>query len=182
MKVAAYRWERIAPPGLRHLLYFTKIIRKGWNADLVLVLDTWSAAVPTMYACKLMGKTYMVRTGRKIFLWEEYVERDRQDVVRFQDFYISEIDKDLSKLTRKEKLIYKLGGAALRNALEVIFSTTWQKDIFERAYGLNPKKSALVENFCAPRSPSAEPENRSFVAGTRPLKWKNVELLKEALR
>lgn len=49
VKVAAYRWERAFPAGIRHLLFFTKILRKGWNADLILVLDTWSAAVPTMF-------------------------------------------------------------------------------------------------------------------------------------
>lgn len=178
VKVAAYRWERAAPPGLRHFLYFTKILRKGWNADLILVLDTWSAAVPTMYACKLIGKKYVVRTGGD-FLWEEYVERTGK-MVLFRDFYASEIDKGLSKLTRKEKLIYRLGGASLRSAASVIFSTAWQKGIFEKAYDLDPRKSAIVENYCAPHVEAHEPENRSFVAGTRPLKWKNAELLKEA--
>jgi len=180
VKVAAYRWERIAPLGLRHLLYFTKIIRKGWNADLILVLDTWSAAVPTMYACKLIGKKYVVRTGGD-FLWEEYVERTGK-MTLFRDFYTTEIDRNQSKLTFKEKLIYKLGGASLRNAGAVIFSTVWQKDIFEKAYDLDPRKSSLVENFCRPHDSASmsEPENRSFVAGTRALKWKNIELLKEA--
>ncbi len=178
VKVAAYRWERIAPPGLRHFLYFTKILRKGWNADLILVLDTWSAAVPTMYASKLMGKKYVVRTGGD-FLWEEYVERTGK-MVLFRDFYTTEIDKDLSKLTRKERLIYKLGGASLRNAARVIFSTAWQKGIFEKAYGLDPGKSTIVENYCAPHTEAHEPENRSFIAGTRALKWKNIDLLKEA--
>lgn len=178
VKVAAYRWERAAPPGLRHLLYFTKILRKGWNADLSVVLDTWSAAVPTMYALKLIGKRYVVRTGGD-FLWEEYVERTGK-MVLFRDFYNTEIDTSLSKLTFKEKLIYRLGGASLRNASSVIFSTKWQKDIFEKAYGLDPRKNSLVENFCAPKTDVIEPEGRSFVAGTRPLKWKNIELLKEA--
>ncbi|MDZ4785981.1 MAG: hypothetical protein SGJ02_07885, partial [bacterium] len=50
VKVAAYRWERAFPPIVRHILYFLKVIRKGWDADLILVLDTWSAAVPTMFA------------------------------------------------------------------------------------------------------------------------------------
>src|SRR6185295_2431645 len=63
VKVAAYRWERAFPPGVRHVLYFLKILRKGWNVDLILVLDTWSAAVPAMHACRIMRKPYMIRTG-----------------------------------------------------------------------------------------------------------------------
>lgn len=174
VKVAAYRWERAFPPLVRHILFFLKIIRKGWSADLILVLDTWSAAVPTMYACKLMHKKYIIRTGGD-FLWETYVERIG-DLVLFKDFYST----SMGKLSGKERLVFRLGGAALRNAKRVIFSTDWQRQIFERAYDLDVKKNVIVENFCGERDTFIEPENRIFVAGTRPLKWKNAELLKEA--
>lgn len=174
VKVAAYRWERAFPPLVRHILFFSKIIRKGWNADLILVLDTWSAAVPTMFACKLMRKKYIIRTGGD-FLWESYVERTG-NLVLFKDFYQ---DKTI-RFTGKEKLIMRWGGKALREAEAIIFSTDWQKKIFESAYKLNPKKNYIVENYCGPREPAVEPESRSFVAGTRTLKWKNVEFLKQA--
>ncbi len=174
VKVAAYRWERAFPTFMRHFLYLLKVLRKGWNADLVIVLDTWSAAVPAMYACKLMRKKYLIRTGGD-FLWESYVERTG-DMVLFKDFYGSRVPK----LSRKERLIYRLGGDALRNAAAIVFSTDWQRKIFEKAYGLKPAKDYIVENYCGPRLEAMEPENRSFVAGTRSLKWKNIELLKTA--
>jgi glycosyltransferase involved in cell wall biosynthesis len=185
VKVAAYRWERAFPPLVRHVLYFLKIIRKGWTADLILVLDTWSAAVPAMYACKLMRKKYIIRTGGD-FLWESYVERTG-DLVLFKDFYSASISgaspggatSFQGKLSRKERLIFKLGGDSLRNASKVIFSTEWQKGIFEKAYRLDPQKSTIIENYCGVREDVIEPENRMFVAGTRPLKWKNAEFLKE---
>lgn len=176
VKVAAYRWERAFPTFLRHFLFFLKIFRKGWNADLILVLDTWSAAVPTMYACKIMRKKYIIRTGGD-FLWEGYVERTGE-LVLFRDFYATK----LNSLTRKEKLIYKLGGDALRNAALIIYSTQWQKGIFEKAYKLDPKKSAIVENFCGAREDFIQPENRVFVAGTRELVWKNIDALKKAFK
>ncbi|OHA17024.1 MAG: hypothetical protein A3C79_01945 [Candidatus Taylorbacteria bacterium RIFCSPHIGHO2_02_FULL_45_28] len=184
VKVAAYRWERAFPPLVRHLLYFLKIIRKGWDADLVLVLDTWSAAVPAMYACKLMRKKYIVRTGGD-FLWESYVERTG-DMVLFKDFYGNDSGPNsagqnfMGKLSRKERSVFKLGGASLRNAAAVVFSTDWQRGIFEKAYNLDSGKNVIIENYCGPREPFIEPENRTFVAGTRPLKWKNIDLLKEA--
>lgn len=173
VKVAAYRWERAFPPLVRHFLYLSKIIRKGWNADLILVLDTWSAAVPAMYACALMRKKYVIRTGGD-FLWETYTERTG-DMVLFRDFY----NTSLNKLSRKERLIFRLGKKALQCAAKVIFSTEWQQKIFEKAYSLDPAKSHIVENYCGAREEFIEPENRMFVAGTRSLKWKNVDLLKE---
>jgi glycosyltransferase involved in cell wall biosynthesis len=176
VKVAAYRWERAFPTFVRHILFFLKIFRKGWNADLILVLDTWSAAVPTMYACKLMNKKYIIRTGGD-FLWESYVERTGE-LVLFRDFY----NTALGKLTRKEKLIYKLGGDSLRNAALVIYSTNWQRGIFEKAYKLDQRKSRIVENFCGKKEEPIEPENRVFVAGTRDLVWKNIDALKKAFK
>lgn len=176
VKVAAYRWERAFPTFLRHILFFFKIFRKGWNADMILVLDTWSAAVPTMYACKLMRKKYIIRTGGD-FLWETYVERTG-DMVLFRKFY----ESSLNKFSRKEKLIYKLGGKALKNAAMIIYSTDWQRKVFEKAYGLDSSRSRIVENFCGNREEQIEPENRVFVAGTRDLKWKNLDLLKKAFK
>lgn len=174
VKVAAYRWERAFPPLVRHILYFLKIIRKGWNADLILVLDTWSAAVPTMLACSLMHKKYHLRTGGD-FLWESYTERTG-DLVLFRDFYQTR----LAKLNFKEKLFFKWGGQSLRKATTVIFSTDWQKKIFENVYMLDKKKTCIIENYCGVREPFVEPENRAYVAGTRSLKWKNAEFLKSA--
>jgi glycosyltransferase involved in cell wall biosynthesis len=176
VKVAAYRWERAFPTFVRHILFFLKIFRKGWNADLILVLDTWSAAVPTMYACKFMKKKYIIRTGGD-FLWESYVERTGE-LVPFKDFYST----SLGKLSRKEKLIYSLGGDALRNASLIIYSTNWQKGIFEKSYKLDHRKSKIVENFCGTKEVQIEPENRVFVAGTRDLVWKNVDALKKAFK
>lgn len=176
VKVAAYRWERAFPTFLRHILFFFKIFRKGWNADMILVLDTWSAAVPTMYACKLMRKKYIIRTGGD-FLWETYVERTG-DMVLFRQFY----ESSLNKFSRKEKLIYKLGGKALKNAAMIIYSTDWQRKVFEKAYGLDSGRSRIVENFCGNREEQIDPENRVFVAGTRDLKWKNLDLLKKAFK
>lgn len=176
VKVAAYRWERAFPSFLRHFLFFLKIFRKGWNADMILVLDTWSAAVPTMYACKLMNKKYILRTGGD-FLWETYVERTGEKVL-FKDFY----QTCSKKFTRKEKIVYKLGGNALRNASLVIFSTKWQKDIFEKEYNLKKEKNKIVENFCGERVEVMIPEKRVFVAGTRELVWKNLDTLKSAFK
>jgi len=176
VKVAAYRWERAFPIFMRHFLFFIKIFRKGWNADLILVLDTWSAAVPTMWACSIMRKKYIIRTGGD-FLWETYTERTG-DLVLFKDFY----NTHLSKLSRKEKTIFRLGGQVLRKASLVIYSTQWQKDIFEKAYRLDSSKSKIVENYCGPREEAIEPENRVFVAGTRDLKWKNIDALKKAFK
>ena len=173
VKVAAYRWERAFPPIVKHLLYFLKIIRKGWNADLIIVLDNFLAAAPTMMACSLMGKKYIIRTGGDL-LWEWYVERTGE-MILFKDFYGAP-----RVFSRKEKIILSLSTKAFRRASAVIFSTQWQKGIFEKAYRLDPKNTHIVENHCGARIESAEPDERVFVAGTREIKWKNIDSLKKS--
>ena len=172
VKVAAYRWERAFPPIVKHFLYFIKIIRKGWNADLILVLDNFLAAVPTALACSMMRKKFIIRTGGDL-LWEWYVERTGE-LILFKDFY-----NHKRSFSLKEKIIDKLSRIAFKRSSAVIFSTQWQKGIWEKAYKLDSKKNFIVENFCGMREEFIEPENRSFVAGTRTLKWKNVEFLKD---
>lgn len=129
-----------------------------------------------MYACRLMGKKYIIRTGGD-FLWETYVERTG-NLVLFKDFYLT----SMNKLSRKEKLVYKLGGDVLRKATLVIFNTDWQKQIFEKAYKLDERKNHIIENFCGQRDEYKQPENRVFIAGTRNLIWKNQEVLKKAFK
>lgn len=172
--VATYTWEWAVPPGLRHLLYFIKILRKGWNADLIIVLDTWTAAMPTMLACKLLNKKYILRTSSD-FLWERYVDRTG-DMVLFKDFYGTR----LGRLSDREKFIFVAAQKVMRNAAKVIFSTEWQKRIFEAAYGLDPAKNVIVENFCDKKTEPVAPEGRVFIGGTRFIKCKNQDILNEA--
>ncbi|MGC9605498.1 MAG: glycosyltransferase family 4 protein [Minisyncoccia bacterium] len=180
VKVAAYRWERAVPSPLSNLLYLTKVLRKAWRADLVLVLDTWSAAVPAMMACAILRKRYILRTGGDR-LWEAYAERTGEPVL-FKDFYASKIDPALSRLSSKERMIWKYGGMALRKAAAVIFSTEWQRQTFEKAYGLSPKKTSIVENFYGRKEKPSEPAGRAFVSGAREIKLKNADRLKSAFK
>jgi len=172
--VAAYTWEKAVPPGIRHLLYLIKVLRKGWNADLILVLDTWTAAVPTAAACAIMSKKYLLRTSGD-FLWERYVERTG-DLVLFKDFYATR----LGRLSDREKIIFVAAQKVMRNAARVIFSTERQEGAFTAAYGLDPAKNVIVENFCEKRAESVAPEGRVFIGGSRFIKSKNQDMLKEA--
>lgn len=102
------------------------------------------------------------------------MERTGEQIL-FKDFYNSP-----RIFTTKEKIISKWSRAAFKNASAVIFSTEWQKNIWQKEYGLDQSKLHIVENYYGSRELFIEPENRSFVAGTRLIKWKNTELLKEA--
>ena len=191
VKVLTYTLEHHLPPLVRHELFFWKTFlailnmrMSGKNSDdFILTLDTFSVGWPAVVAAKILGKKILIRTGGD-FLWESYVERTG-DLVLLKNFY----DTRQVKLNLKERTIFAVTKWTLQNVSAVIFSTEWQRDIFTRAYNLDPGKNFVVENFYGEKIPTefasaGQSESRGgkkvFVAGTRPLKWKNIERLKLA--
>jgi len=159
--------------GLRHLVYFFSILADVTFADVILVLDTYSCALPAVLAGRLFGKKIILRTGGD-FLWEFYVERTG-DLVLLRDFYKTR----LPKLSSKEKIIFNLTKFVLRSVDAIIWSTEWQKNIFLPPYRLERQNNFIVENYYGLRLASNEPKQKNFIAMTRKLKWKQTDFLKK---
>jgi hypothetical protein len=172
VKVRVFSRFNFLPTGVRHLVYFLYILPSVAMSDCVLALDTFSSALPAVLASKLFGKKIILRTGGD-FLWEAYVERT-WDLVLLRNFYKTRI----AKLSIKEKKIFSLIGFVLRNVSAVIWNTEWQREIFVEPYSLKNQKHFIVENYYGPKVESFTPTKKNFIAGTRPLKWKNGERLK----
>ncbi|MEK7390671.1 MAG: glycosyltransferase family 4 protein [Patescibacteria group bacterium] len=194
VKVLKYNLERKLPTLVRHELFFWRTLFYLWrmrgagdssdigdmaDTDFVLALDTFSVGWPAVTAAKIAGKKILIRTGGD-FLWESYVERTG-DLILLKDFYA----KNRGNWNWKERIIFEITKWTLQNASAVIFSTEWQRKIFEQAYGLAPGKNFIVENFYGRKLtggelPTVARKNRTFIAGVRNLKWKNLERLKHA--
>ena len=165
------RFQKI-PWGIRHIAFFFYILPAVKRADHILGLDSFSAGV-VVVAARLFAKKVVFRTGGDA-LWESYVERTG-DLVLLRDFYQTR----LNNLSLKEKIIFHLAKWALQNLSAIIWSTEWQRDIFMKPYGLARQKHFIVENYYGPKIPSQEPTEKNFIAATRPLKWKNMTLVRE---
>ena len=169
-----YKIERKLPTGIRHLFFFFRVFFAFIKSDFCIALDTFSVGLPSVLASKILGKKLIIRTGGD-FLWESYVERTG-DLVLLREFY----ETRKSKFSLKEKIIFKLTKWTLQNASGIVFSTKWQKEMFEKAYWLPPSKNFIIENFYGKKIESVGPREKNYLAFTRPLKWKNIELLKRA--
>lgn len=172
VKVRTFRFEHHLPSGFRHFYYFLKIIPEVLWCDFVFALDTFSVGLPTVLAAKMLGKKVIIRTGGD-FLWEQYVERTGKKVL-FRNFYTQE----KNKLSKKEKVIFNLTKWTLRNASKVVFSTEWQRGIFLQAYNLDIKDTAIIENYYGPKEGNFSPQNNIFIASSRNLVWKNLDIAK----
>lgn len=173
VKIATFGLEEHIPTGLRHLYFFIKIVPNVIWSDLIISMDTFSVAFPTLLASKIFGKKNIVRTGGD-FLWEQYIERTGKKVL-FRNFYTEE----LKNFSIKEKVIFRITKWTLKSASFVVFSTEWQKDIFIKAYGLDINKTGIIENYYGDKENDVEHDSKTFVASGRDLVLKNVKILKE---
>ncbi len=169
--VRTFLIENYLPTGLRHIFFFFRIIPSVLRSDIAFIFDQFSTGLPTVFACKLFGRKSVIRTGGD-FLWEQYVERAGKPIL-FRNFY----KEEKNNLSAKEKIIFSLTGWTLQNASHIIFSTLWQRDIFIEAYKLKIENTSIVENYYGPKEGDSDPESKVFVASTRNLKWKNLDLL-----
>ena len=174
VKVLSYKLEKKLPIGFRHIWYFFRVIFNLNKVNFIIALDTFSVGLPAVTAAKIFNKKIIIRTGGDFF-WESYVERSG-NLITLKQFY--EIKPALNL---KEKIIFILSKYILKNSTAIAFSTTWQKEIFEKYYGLNPQKSYIIENyFAAKELGGQDAKEKKFLWAGRPIKLKNMERLKEA--
>lgn len=169
--VKRYSLEYYLPIGIRHVYFLLKSLYSIWRADFILVLDTFSVALPVALGCKLLGKKFVIRTGGD-FLWESYVERTKKKIL-FKDFY----NTQMGNFTRKEKLVFRATIWILKQADVVIFSTDWQRSVWSKPYNILAMKTKVVENYYGDIEGGYEPKSKVFVGATRDLVWKNIDIL-----
>lgn len=144
----AFREVRQYASGVRHIIFFYKVLHRALFADALIVLDTVSVALPAVVAGWTLGKKTIIRTGGD-FVWEAYVERTGEKVL-FRDFYAKP-----RALSRKERfLVWVQKRVVFRLAHTIVFSTAWQRDIWLEPYGIPDTKTVVVENVHTVRQTS----------------------------
>jgi glycosyltransferase involved in cell wall biosynthesis len=160
------------PTGIRHFLLFLDLIPKVHHADVVIALDTFSAAIPALCAAKLFRKPLVVRTGGD-FLWEQYIERTG-DLVPLPHFYGKH-----RPFTFMERVYFFLTDILLARST-VVFSTAFQKNIWSSVYGLDEKRTHLIPNAITGHLEPIAPARKNFLIYGRDIQLRNKTKLKEA--
>ncbi len=170
--ILVYKLEKKLPSGIRHFLYFLRVVSSLPKKDFIIALDSFSVGLPAVLAAKIFGKKNIVRIGGD-FLWENYVEKTG-NLITLGDFY-----EKRPRLSLKHKIIFSLSKFCLQNASSIVFSTEWQRDIFKDAYGLKPERLFIIENYYGEKIAGEFFQKKNFLWAGRPIKLKNINLLKE---
>lgn len=171
----AFREVRKYASGVRHIIFFYKVLHRALFADALIVLDTVSVALPAVVAGWTLGKKTIIRTGGD-FVWEAYVERTGEKVL-FRDFYAKP-----RALSRKERfLVWVQKRVVLPLASHVAFNTSLQREVWRTAYRLSDTKTSVLPNAQPVRAGTVE-GGRVFVCAWRPTAFKNIDTLEIAYK
>lgn len=161
------------PGPLRMGAYFFKMLLSLRGAACVLSLDVWSVGLPATIAAMCVRVPVAFRIGGD-HLWEHYIERTRERVL-LSEFYQRPRHFNITERCMAVAIHHLLARARV-----IFFNTTFQKAIWERAYALSRKKTALLENYYPEKRDPLPVTNRRFVCANRPTVYKNFALFKEA--
>ncbi len=165
------------PTGIRHFLYFIKLIFDAFDADYIIALDTFSVGLPALIFSKIFGKKITLRVGGD-FLWESFLDRTKEEIL------LSEFYKTPHKFSLKEKIIFDLTKFVLRSVDMIVFSTDWQRKIMLEPYSLDLNKTKIIENFfpMPEMSQNQNVERKVFLSPSRDIFIKNKKRLVEAFQ
>jgi glycosyltransferase involved in cell wall biosynthesis len=179
--VETLTFQRVSalPTGLRHVLLFVLALTKMRDSDAVIILDTFSMALPVTLAAHVWRKKVIIRAGGD-FVWEQYIERTK-DSIQLSKFYTTPIQR-----SRKERLIMWLQRHIVyASSNTLVLSTDWLFTIWERPYALSRGSVHVIQNPAPPK----EAERRAAHTDTNVIVWmgrdivlKNVRTLDEAVR
>lgn len=170
--VYTYGLERFLPTGFRHLFFFFKIIPRVLISDFCITLDTFSVGLPSLIVCRLFQKKIIVRIGGD-FLWENYLLSTKKQIP-LPVFY-----ENLPRLSFKEKIIFKAHQFILNKADLIVFSTEWQRSIWQKKYKISDN-TKIIENCFYEKIPSQNPTDKNFIMVGRKTPLKNTKVFEQS--
>lgn len=171
--LVAFSVVRRYPSGVRHLLFFYHVLFRALRADTLIILDTVSVALPAVIAGWVLGKKTIIRTGGD-FVWEHFIERTGEKVL------LSEFYTVPRALSRKERLLVWLQkNIVFPLTTRIVFSSTYQRDIWARPYGIPTQKTVIIENSYPEKDLTAKGGD-AFLCAWRSTGFKNIDTLEKA--
>ena len=116
--------------------YFLKVLTVGIRAETLYVLDTFSAALPSVMANVFLKKRLVIRVGG-LFSWEQSYQHGWTDM-NFDNFYTS-------RTSFVAELLKKFEAWIINQALTVITNSNYMKKVLVKA-GVDKKKIHIIYN------------------------------------
>ena len=170
------------PYGIKHLLYFAKLLVRGRNADYIFAQDPVSVGLPALVAAKLLRKRFFLRVGGD-YAWEQGVQR--WQVTESLDVFVA----SSRHYPFGVRLLAAIEKKVAREAEAVIVSGRYLQRVVSR-WGIAPEKIHVVYNAFAPATDVRESKEelkrslrisgRSIMSIGRLVPWKGMQKVIES--
>jgi len=122
---------------LNYIKFFRAVLKNIKDFDVVYCFDHFSAGIPSVLASKLCKKKIAIRIGGD-FIWERYLRITKQGI-SLRDYYLENLHKKDWFRFLIIKIVFKFTDL-------IIFTTKFQREIFEKFYNLNSTKIKYIHN------------------------------------
>ena len=167
----SYTSLRKWPFGLRHLIYFWRLVIIAKKSDIIYAHDLTASGLPTVLVKKLFGKKMVLRIGGDI-LWERISENEKLDL-SMNEFYSAGLHKG--------RFLFKLGRFVLRNSDILILPALTLATVYQEYYGVGVSKMVIIPNPL-PLVKASEAGDGSILFAGRFVRYKNLERLIKAFK
>ncbi|MEK7194212.1 MAG: glycosyltransferase family 4 protein [Patescibacteria group bacterium] len=165
-------WYKKWPIGLRHLIFFFKILAKIWRYDLVYMHDAVGAGLPALIAAKIFRKRSIVRIGGDL-AWERKVDRNKTDL-SMNEWYTAGYNFN--------DRFYKLSRWLLRRVNKIVVPSPLLSNLYERYYGIGPEKVQVIPNPIPEITKNLiVNQKRTIVYASRLVAYKNLRFVLRVL-
>jgi glycosyltransferase involved in cell wall biosynthesis len=122
---------------LNYIKFFKAVKKNIKDFDIVYCFDHFSAGLPSILACKLNNKKMAIRVGGD-FIWERYLRKTKKGIT-LRDYYNQ-------KLYKKDWFRFWIIKKVFKYTSLIIFTTKFQREIFEDIYHLKDNKIKIINN------------------------------------
>src|SRR3989338_8698461 len=180
------RISRIYPKGLRHFVYFWKLLRISSGADVVYAQDLISAGLPALAAAKLLRKKFALKIVGD-YAWEQYAQRSRVSlefpISNFQFPNIEEFQKE--KYGLRTELLRFLERVVVKKADVIITPSEYLKKLVI-GWGVPEDKIKVIYNAYTEQNNKFQVSNFKFqgdviISVGRLVPWKGFGALIEIM-
>jgi glycosyltransferase involved in cell wall biosynthesis len=182
VRIIPFRSVRGLPKGLRHLVYFVKILAASRGADAVFAQDPVSTGFPAMLAAKLLGRRFIIKIVGD-YAWEQGAARF--DVTETLDEFLGR------KYGWRVEFLRRCQSFAARGASRIIVPSVYLKNVVI-CWGIPAEKILVIHNaFVPPVTADTKEEARRrlgitrdaliIVSAGRLVPWKGFKELIEAM-
>lgn len=148
--------------------YYQAAKKLAKKCDIIYAFDHFSAGLPSSIAAKKLAKPFYIRVGGD-FIWERYLET-HDNLVSIPRYYNDNLHLQFDK--KRFKVIKKV----FARAKGIIFTTSWQQNIFKKYYNLPADKLSIIPNALPDTKEGEQRQNinKDIICAVRIMKRSNL--------